>query len=306
MGVRRALDIALEASLKKNGPIYTYGPLIHNPQVLEILEAKGIRIIGREEIEGESPEKENGGTLIIRAHGVSPDERQRLIQTGMRIVNATCPHVGKVQGIINRHAREGYSIIIIGDKDHAEVVGLRGYAQGRGYVVNTLEEIAALPPIDKVCLVSQTTQDQGRFWILSDAVQKKYPGAKVFNTVCDATHRRQHEVLSLTRKVDAIVVVGGKGSGNTRRLSKMSEEAGVPTFHVETEKELDLKKLSQYPVVGVTAGASTPNWLILRVVESLQEFRFRPGLVSLAGAAGRFAAISYLLLALGAGCLTYA
>ena len=308
MGVRRAVDMALEASMKKNGPIYTYGPLIHNPQVLQILEGKGIKALKQEDLENGffGSQGENGGTLIIRAHGVSPQERRKIKETGVRILNATCPHVGKVQGIINRQVKNGYAIVIVGEKDHAEVIGLLGYAQGKGYVVNTLEEVDSLPPLEKVCLVSQTTQDQKRFRTIADAIQGKYPQAKVFNTICDSTHRRQDEVLALARKVEAMVVVGGKESGNTRRLTRISEEAGIPTFDVETEKDLDLKALLQYSVVGVTAGASTPNWLILRVVDRLQDLWLPRGVTSFLEGLGRLMTISYLLLAFGAGCLTYA
>jgi (E)-4-hydroxy-3-methyl-but-2-enyl pyrophosphate reductase len=306
MGVRRAVDKALDASRKKDGPIYTYGPLIHNPQVLEILEEKGIKALQEGDIEEVLCSGGNGGTLIIRAHGVSPKDRRKIKDTGVRILNATCPHVGKVQGIIHRHAKDGYSIVIMGEKDHAEVIGLLGYARGKGYVVNSLDELEFLPPLDKVCLVAQTTQDQKRFQSLADEVLKKYPGAKIFNTICDSTRRRQEEILALAKRVEAIVVVGGKGSGNTRRLAKISEEAGVTTFHVETEIDLDLQALSRYAVIGVTAGASTPNWLILRVVDRIHELRGRGGGASRAETLARLAAISYLLLGFGAGCLTYA
>jgi len=308
MGVRRAVDIALEACRKDAGSIYTYGPLIHNPQVLEVLEGKGIKVLNREDMEKGhfcSPGA-NSGTLIIRAHGVSPQEKGKIEETGIRILNATCPHVGKVQGIINRHAKEGYAVVIVGEKDHAEVMALLGYAQGKGYVITSLEEVESLPPLEKVCLVSQTTQDQRLFQVLAEAIQRKFPEAKVFNTICSSTHRRQDEILALAGKVEAMVVVGGKGSGNTRRLARISEEAGIPTFHVETEKDLDLRKLSPYSVVGVTAGASTPNWLILKVVDRLQNLRVRRGVDSFLESLGRWATISYLLLATGAGCLTYA
>lgn len=308
MGVRRAVDMALEASRKKNGPIYTYGPLIHNPQVLEILEGKGIQVLKGEDIEKGFPlvPGSNGGTLIIRAHGVSPQERRKIKETGIQVLNATCPHVGKVQGIINRHAEDGYAIVIAGEKDHAEVIGLLGYARGKGYVVNALEEVEFLPLLEKVCLVAQTTQDQRRFQAITEAIKKKFPGAKVFDTICASTHRRQEEILSLAKKVEAMVVVGGKGSGNTRRLAKISEEAGIPTFHVETEKDLDLKALSHYSVVGVTAGASTPNWLILRVVDRLQDLWLKREIGSYLEDLGRLMAVSYVFLAIGAGCLAYA
>jgi len=305
MGVRRAVDMALVSTRKKSGPIYTYGPLIHNPQVLEILEGKGVKPMQGEDVnQGNRPSKD-GGTLIIRAHGISPQERREIKEFGIKVLNATCPHVGKVQGIINRHAKDHYSIIIAGEKDHAEVKGLLGYAQGRGYVIHTLEELACLPPLGKVCFVAQTTQDETRFQALAEAIQKKYPGAKIFNTICDSTHRRQEEVLALAKKVEAMVVVGGKGSGNTRRLAGISEAAGIPTYHVETEKDLDLQVLSRYSVIGVTAGASTPNWLILRVVDRLHDLGGRVEPASFLKALGRLVAISYLLLAFGAGCLTY-
>jgi (E)-4-hydroxy-3-methyl-but-2-enyl pyrophosphate reductase len=305
MGVRRAVDMALVSTRKKSGPIYTYGPLIHNPQVLEILAGKGVKPMQGEDVnEGDRPSKD-GGTLIIRAHGISPQERRKIKESGIKVLNATCPHVGKVQGIINRHAKDHYSIIIAGEKDHAEVKGLLGYAQGRGYVIHTLEELACLPPMEKVCFVAQTTQDETRFQALAEAIQKKYPGAKIFNTICDSTHRRQEEVLALAKKVEAMVVVGGKGSGNTRRLAGISEEAGIPTFHVETENDLDPQALSRYSVIGVTAGASTPNWLILRVVDRLHDLGGRVEPASFLKAVGRLVAISYLLLAFGAGCLTF-
>jgi len=306
MGVRRAVDMALDASRKKNGPIYTYGPLIHNPQVLRILEEKGIEPLSQEEVEKGVCPAGQGGTLIIRAHGVGPKERRKIKEAGVKVLNATCPHVGKVQAIINRHAKNGYSIVIAGEKDHAEVVGLLGYAGGKGYVINNLEEMESLPPMDKVCLVAQTTQDQNRFRALAEKMKKKFPGVKVFDTVCDSTHRRQEEVLALAKRVEAVVVVGGKGSGNTRRLAKISEEAGVPTFHVETEKDLDFGALSWYSTIGVTAGASTPNWLILGVVDRLQELWGKGGATSYLQTAGRLATVSYLLLACGAGSLTYA
>ncbi len=307
MGVRRAVNMALEAAMKKNGPIYTYGPLIHNPQVLEILEGKGIQPIAEDPQNEIFPvEGKNPAVIIIRAHGVSPNENKRIKSLGARLINATCPHVGKVQGIIQRHAKEGFAILIAGDRDHAEVMGLLGYARDRGAVIGTLEDLEALPPMDKVCLVAQTTQDRTQFGKLAEAAKKKFPGVKIFNTICISTHRRQEEVSVLAGKVDAMVVVGGKGSGNTRRLARISEDAGVPTFHVETEKDLDMDKLARYPVIGVTAGASTPNWLILRVVERLQRLETPWAFIPFLRNLGRIAAISYLLLALGAACLAFA
>ena len=154
--------------------------------------------------------------------------------------------------------------------------------------------------------MAQTTQDENLFETFAHAIQKRFPGAQIFNTICDSTHRRQQEVLYLAQKVEAMVVVGGRGSGNTRRLSKISAEIGIPTFHVETEKELDLEKLSEYSLVGVTAGASTPTWLILRVIECIKALQRERGPYYFLERLGRFLAVTYIFLALGAACLTYA
>ena len=307
MGVRRAMDMTLEAAMRKEGPIYTYGPLIHNPQVLELLGDKGVRALDEENWERDF--KKLGGkdsiTVIIRAHGITPEERQRIKDLGVRILNATCPHVGKVQGIIKRHAQQGYTTLIWGDRDHAEVIGLLGYTRGKGVVVDSLEELEFLPRYEKVCLVAQTTQDRNRFEEFARGIQKKYPEAKIFNTICESTYRRQQEVIALAQKVDAMVVVGGKESGNTRRLAKISEETGIPTFHIETEKDLNLKTLSSYPVIGITAGASTPTWLIAHVAERIKAVGSTKGRGPFGAKVARLLAISYLLLALGAGSLAY-
>jgi (E)-4-hydroxy-3-methyl-but-2-enyl pyrophosphate reductase len=308
MGVRRAMDLTLEAIVKKGGSIHTYGPLIHNPQVLEILKGKGVESLPKdgEKITLPVPRGKDPVTLIIRAHGISPGERERIRDAGLEVINATCPNVGRVQGIIKRFTKQGYATVILGERDHAEVIGLLGYAEGHGYVINSLEELADLPSLEKVCLVAQTTQDEKLFRIVAAAIQEKFPKARIFNTICDSTHRRQEEVTSLARRVEAMVVVGGKGSGNTRRLAKISAEMGIPTFHVETEEDLDLEKLSAYSLVGVTAGASTPNWQILRVIECIKALHRERGPYYFMERFGRFLVITYIFLALGAACLTYA
>lgn len=307
MGVRRAMDMTLEAAMRREGPIYTYGPLIHNPQVLELLGDKNVRALDEENWERDLSKirGKDSVTIIIRAHGITPEERKRIKDLGVRILNATCPHVGKVQAIIKQHAQQGYTTLIWGDKDHAEVIGLLGYAEGMGLVINSLEELKFLPQYEKVCFVAQTTQDQNHFEEFAQAIREKYPGAKIFNTICESTNRRQQEVLALAQRVDAMIVVGGKESGNTRRLAKISEDAGVPTFHIETEKDLNLEALSSYPVIGITAGASTPTWLIAHVAERLKAVESGRGKIRFWAKTGRLLAISYLLLALGAGCLAY-
>ena len=261
MGVRRAVDIALEAAHKaedKNGGILTDGPLIHNPQVLKLLKEKGIDTIEEASTLSES-------TVVIRAHGITPTRRKELEDTGAKVCDATCPRVTRVQSIIKRYSMQGFSTIIVGDEGHAEVVGLLGYAEGRGHVVASVEDLDNLPEMDKVCVVAQTTQDKRFFNEITKLLKERYANCQVFNTICHSTSRRQEEVVSLCHEVDAMIVVGGRGSANTTRLVQICEREGVPTFHIEMEHELDLGKLNNCNVVGLTAGASTPQWLIKRM-----------------------------------------
>jgi (E)-4-hydroxy-3-methyl-but-2-enyl pyrophosphate reductase len=301
MGVRRAMEIALAEANKRKGPLYTYGPLIHNTQVLELLESKKVKAV--ENINGLKT-----GTLIIRAHGIPPEERKILKSSGLKIIDATCPRVAQVQSIIKYHAKKGYTTVIAGDRDHAEVIGLKGYAEGNAHIINSEAEVADLPAIQSLLLVAQTTQNEKVYGEISNAVKKRYPDAVVFDTICDATSERQIEIKSLAEHVDGVVVVGGYHSGNTQRLAQLSKETGKPTFHVETEKELDKEKLSSMKVIGVTAGASTPNWMIRNVVKEIEAIqgrgetwlrrRTKQGL--------KFLLLSNFMVALGAFCLSYA
>jgi (E)-4-hydroxy-3-methyl-but-2-enyl pyrophosphate reductase len=300
MGVKNAMELVLRAIHENHANIYTYGPLIHNPQVMDLLKDRGIRVLK----EGELPAS---GLVVIRAHGIPPRERQELEAAGVRIIDATCVRVARVQAIIRRWAHKGYATVIVGDADHPEVRGLMGHTRGRGFVVSTAEEVAALPELDQVIVVAQTTQSEEQFGKLVDCIKARFPGAEIRNTICDATASRQGEVEELARQVEALVVVGGRNSGNTQRLVEISRATGLPTFHVETEQELDLGVLSRYRTVGVTAGASTPHWLIGNVVSSLKHaWAFRPGsFTSYLYRVWRFFLKSNLYVALGAGCLSY-
>ncbi|MEE9487912.1 MAG: 4-hydroxy-3-methylbut-2-enyl diphosphate reductase [Candidatus Brocadiales bacterium] len=269
MGVRRAVDIALEAAHKaedKNGGILTDGPLIHNPQVLKLLKEKGIDTV-------EEASNLSESTVVIRAHGITPTRRKELEDTGAKVCDATCPRVTRVQSIIKRYSKQGFYTIIVGDEGHAEVVGLLGYAEGRGHVVASVEDLDNLPALDKVCVVAQTTQDKRFFNKITKLLKERYANCQVFNTICHSTSRRQEEVVSLCHEVDAMIVVGGRGSANTTRLVQICEREGVPTFHIEMEHELDLGKLNNCNVVGLTAGASTPQWLIKRMEDKLLCYR---------------------------------
>ncbi len=300
MGVKRAMEMVLTALNRKPERIYTYGPLIHNPQVLHLLEERGIGIL-----KNQTPEP--GCLVVIRAHGIPPQEKEHLAALGCQILDATCPRVAKVQAIIRKWARQGYATVIVGDADHPEVLGLMGYTEGRGYVVVSSVDVARLPDLERVVVVAQTTQSDNVFQDRVAEIKARFPEVQVYNTICDATASRQAEVKQLAGEVEAVVVVGGRTSGNTQRLVEIARGTGIPTFHVETEQELDMATLRNYRVVGVTAGASTPHWLISNVVAMLKH--------DWAGQHGSFGQLWHRLwrflmkanvyLAVGAGCLSY-
>jgi len=301
MGVRRAVELALDASNRTDDPICTYGPLIHNPQVLNILEEKGISVIRQ------IPET-GFGTVLIRAHGVPPEDREKLSNAGFNVIDATCPKVIKVQSIIAKHSRQGYAVIIVGDRAHPEVIGLLGYAGENGYVAENMDVLKALPKFDKAIIVAQTTQNKTFFEDVTQWAQALHQDYRVFNTICDSTESRQNDVKNLAEKVDAVVVVGGYESGNTKRLFDIARDAGKAAVHIETEADLDINQLGNPRYIAITAGASTPNWIIKRVYRELENrmmhhrrlFRRWRFFIH------RNLFLSNIYLAMGAGCLTYA
>ena len=263
MGVRRAVETTLDMVHHEQEGLATFGPLIHNPQVLDLLRERGVAILK------EIPEHATG-TIIIRAHGVPPEQKRQLEASGAKVKDATCPRVLKVQAIIKKHHKQGYATVIIGDRNHAEVDGLLGYAAPSGIVVSNETEARALELTGPYIIVSQTTQDEASFDAISRLIVGRFPEGKVFNTICDSTHKRQDEVRNLCHQVEALVVVGGRTSANTKRLGEIAASMGRPVFMVETEEELDLAALRHFDCVGVTAGASTPTWMINRVVRTLE------------------------------------
>ncbi len=266
-GVRRAFDKVMEIAETHpdRQPVYTYGPLIHNPHAVEMLEQKGIRVLK------EIPDHVSG-TIVIRTHGLPPSERARIEATGASICDATCPDVGKIQGMVRMHLRKGYFIVIIGDREHPEVKALLGFAEKSGAVVISREEVTQLSPaLKKVCVVSQSTQQRKKFEELVGYIRARYPECLVFDTICRSTNLRQEEVRHLARQVDAMVVVGGRNSSNTNRLAEISMEMGAPTFLIESDDEIDPVQFDEYSAIGVTAGASTPSWVIERVVARLRD-----------------------------------
>ena len=301
MGVRRAMEMVLAEANRGDGPLFTFGPLIHNNQVLNLLASKGVQPV--DDLDGLQT-----GRIVIRAHGIPPQKRQALRETGLKIIDATCPKVARVQAIIRYHTKKGYTAVIVGDEDHAEVIGLMGYSKGQGHVIQGAEGVSSLPHVEKIFVVAQTTQNEENYRQVVKALKKRYPDLLVFDTICDATRERQEEVRSLAGHVDALVVVGGYHSGNTQRLVEVSRRAGIPTFHVETEKDLNKEKLREMELIAVTAGASTPNWMIKDVGRELEGIQGRRegSLFRWSRRAFKFLVLSNLAVASGAFCFAYA
>jgi (E)-4-hydroxy-3-methyl-but-2-enyl pyrophosphate reductase len=304
MGVRRAVEMVLDAPEEHQNPISTYGPLIHNPQVLEILEEKGISAFNEIPPQG-------SGTILIRAHGVPPQTRDRLEEVGFNVIDATCPRVIKVQTIIKKHYKKGYAAIIVGDKSHPEVIGLRGYGGNKAYVVKDLNELDALPPFENAIIVAQTTLNTHLWQSVKKWAADHCPHYKIFETICDSTERRQAEVQRLARSVDAVIVVGGRSSGNTQRMVDIARQTGTPAYHVESEadlSEIDLEALSDARQIGITAGASTPNWVIKKVYRALEAllFKRKQGWRRVLFEIQRALLLTNTYVAIGAGALCYA
>ncbi len=253
-----ALDEAVAAADGPRGRIRTLGPIIHNPQVLAHYEAKGVVCVR------DAAELRPGDRVIIRAHGIPRQEEDRVRAGGALVVDATCPKVKKAQLASARATRQGATLLLFGEADHPEVRGLVSYAHGPAYVFGSREELAGLrlDPGHAHVLASQTTQDRKTFSALEAALRARFPGLTVLSTICDATRERQDEARSIASSVDVMVVVGGRQSGNTRRLADVAALSGIDTFHVESADELDAKRFAQKTRAGLTAGASTPKSLI--------------------------------------------
>ena len=271
-GVERAINIAREYAGRGRSPVYTDGPLIHNSQMMERLQDEGIREVGDYQSQSNlSLQQDENSVLVVRAHGISPERRKYLKSLGIEFKDATCPDVGIVAGKIRLHAKKGYTTVIFGDSEHPEVIGLMGYTEGRGHPIRSREDIDQLPNLgDKVIMVSQTTMFTDDFRALADYLKQRVPDLLVFDTICGATKDRQGDIAVLFEHgVQAFVVIGGHHSANTCKLAMLARKTGLPTYHIETVKEVDEEVIGQFSSVGVTAGASTPEFLIDAVCDHL-------------------------------------
>ncbi len=269
-GVQKAIDKVLGLAKNRHKTIYTLGPLIHNKQVIETLKENNIHSVDSvEEI------TEKNAILVIRAHGIPPDEEARIRALGLEVVDATCPLVKHVQENIRDHARKGCATIIVGDRDHAEVVGLMGYAGGRGYVVSGPEEVKDLPRFEKANIVAQTTQEGDVFMAAAAAARGIAGELSVSNTICSPTKQRQKETIEFAKDSDLVIVVGGKNSANTARLFQICSRLARKAVHIEREDELKERYFEGAMKVFITAGASTPTWMIEKVLEKARKLAGR-------------------------------
>ena len=261
-GVKRAVDMVYEEA-EQHESVYTYGPIIHNEEVVEDLRKKGVHVVNTvEEIK-----QIHEGTMIIRSHGVSKEIYDLLEQQGLRIVDATCPFVKKIHNIVKEHTEQGEEVIIIGNAKHPEVEGIKGWGEGNVVVIETLEEANNYePPADKkVCIVSQTTFNYKKFQDLVEIISKKRYDIIALNTICNATEVRQSEAMQLAKISDAMIVIGGKTSSNTQKLYEICKKECKNTYYIQTLVDLDMDLFQSFRSVGITAGASTPNNIIKEV-----------------------------------------
>lgn len=298
MGVKRAIDLALEASRRYRQPIKTIGPLIHNPHVLEMLKKKGIHEI-------EDRASIDKGIILIRAHGIPPDDRLQLQNTGSILIDATCPRVQRIHSQIKKHLSKGYWIVVFGDPNHAEVVGLLGTAAERGILVSSPDDVESLPDISSpVLLVAQTTQSRDSFNHISKLLEQKYNDLLIIDTLCATTEQRQEEVIKLANEHDVVIVVGGKNSANTARLAELARNNGTLAYHIENEEDLPTSLPDDISSIAVTAGASTPNWMIERVIDKLEAIKIPRTMRNYYVEGIKWLTESFVLIVLGSAALT--
>ena len=262
-GVKRAMEGVMEAARQSGKPIYTLGPLIHNPQVIERLENEGVKSV--EDIR----EIPAGSTVIMPSHGVSKSVMEQAGTSGLEIIDFTCPYVGKVHRLAEKLSKEGYQVVILGDPGHTEVKGIMSRAGDDAIALSRAEDLAAHELRKRVGVLAQTTQRPDEYRALVAEVALRAYEVRGFNTICNATTERQQAALELASEVDLMIVVGGRNSANARRLAEMCSSV-VRTHHIEVAEELYPKWFVRIQAVGVTAGASTPDWIIKEVVEKLE------------------------------------
>lgn len=264
-GVKRAINIAQDCAKDASGNIYTLGPIIHNPQVVQELEKSGIA-------KADKMEEIKNGTVIVRSHGITSHEMETIKEKGVKVVDATCPFVKKTHEYVELLTKEGYSVIVVGEKDHPEVKGILSYGGKDIIAAASVEDLKNMPRKKRIGIVAQTTQSIENLQAVVAYCLKKGAELKIFNTICNATSLRQQESIEIAKQTDCVIVVGGRNSANTNRLVEICRKIQPKTYHIEVPEELSQIHFNGAKRVGVTAGASTPSWIIEKVIECLKSY----------------------------------
>lgn len=266
-GVKKAMDSTMDVlesteNAQSKQEVHSLGPLIHNNQATEKLERLGLHVV-------DNIEDVDTGKIIIRSHGVPLDVYEKADENNIQLVDCTCPFVRKIQKKVKECYNEGKDIVIIGNPDHPEVIGINGWCHNKAYIINDKSDVETMPKLDKVCVVSQTTATLEKFTELSDLVSEKSSAAEIYNTICNATKLRQNSCRDIANEVDAMIIVGGYHSSNTQKLVEIARKYCKDVYHVETADELPLNVLKNYNSIGIAAGASTPTWIIEEVYKKM-------------------------------------
>ncbi len=264
-GVKRAVDKVYELADQEE-KVYTFGPIIHNEEVVQDLENKGVHVLNSlDELAAATD-----GIVVIRSHGVPENVYRLLEEKHIRYADATCPFVRKIHKLVEKHSREGRRIVIVGNDHHPEVEGIKGWSLTEPVVIGSAEEAKNLqiPETEPICVVSQTTFNYNKFKDIVEILEKKRYDRIVLNTICSATEERQEEAVRLASQVDAMIVIGGKTSSNTQKLFEICRNACENTYYIQTLVDLDIKPFQSFRHVGITAGASTPN----KIIEEVQRY----------------------------------
>jgi len=265
-GVDNAVSLVNKMLDEQIGQLYTLGPVIHNKQVVNDLSEKGVKVINTID---EASENSN---VVIRAHGVGPSVYEKMKEKNVNIHDATCPFVKKIHNLVIRKSNDGFDIVIVGDKDHPEVIGINGWCNNRAYIVNSVDDIKNIPnTVGRLFVVAQTTLNIEKWCEITDELKKRFSDVEIRNTICSATSARQNEAAEISRRVDMMIVIGGKNSSNTQKLYEICKKNCKNTYKIETFGDLppvDIKKIKK---VGITAGASTPDWIIKEVKGKMEE-----------------------------------
>jgi len=265
-GVKRAINLAEKIVNETTEKVYTLGPIIHNPQVVQKLEKRGLNVIN-------DINEITNGTLILRSHGITIQQLNLIKEKKINVIDATCPFVKRAQNLVQELKNDGYNIIIFGEKEHPEIQSLLSYAGEDAIVVEEISDIKKIPgTVKKAGVISQTTQSKEKLKKFISKLSKKIKNLKVCNTICAETIKRQKEAVSIARKVDLMFVIGGKNSANTTRLAQICKRVNRNTYHIETSEELDFNLLRNRSKIGIISGASTPDNVIDDVIDKIKSF----------------------------------